>query len=64
MLDVLIQWVRAYESRDDEYGLKRHRHVFDTFTGAKKEYTSVASYDEGYQGAPPDGNAAALHDRR
>ena len=47
MLDRLIQWVRDYETRDDEYGLKRHRRIFDGFTGPKKEYTTVASYDEG-----------------
>lgn len=47
MLDQLIQWVREYESRDDEYGLKRHRSIFDNFPGPKREYTMVASYDAG-----------------
>lgn len=42
----LIEWVRRYETRDDEYGLKRHRQLFDAFAGPKKEYTCVASYDE------------------
>jgi adenylate kinase family enzyme len=46
MLQRLIQWVKEYESRDDEYGLKRHRRVFDNYTGPKREYTSVASYAE------------------
>ena len=46
-LEHLIQWVRAYETRDDEYGLTRHRKLFDDFTGRKKEYTNVASYYEG-----------------
>ena len=46
MLDQLIQWVRRYETRDDEYGLKRHRRIFDGFSGAKKEYTSFAAYDD------------------
>jgi hypothetical protein len=41
MLDQLIQWVREFETRDDEYGLKRHRNLFDNFTGPKKEYTTV-----------------------
>ena len=45
MLDTLIAWVREYETRDDEYGLRRHRRLFDRFTGPKKEYTSVALYD-------------------
>ena len=44
MLDQLIQWVTEYETRNDEYGLKRHRQIFDNFSGAKREYTSTASY--------------------
>ncbi len=44
MLDQLIQWVREYETRDDEYGLKRHREIFDAFDGSKREYTTVDSY--------------------
>jgi adenylate kinase family enzyme len=38
MLEHLIQWAREYETRDDEYGLKRHRQIFDTFSGNKREY--------------------------
>ena len=45
MLDRLIQWVREYETRDDEYGLKCHRKIFNNFTGPKKEYTSITSYN-------------------
>ena len=45
MLSQLIQWVKDYESRDDEYGLKRHRRIFDGFSGAKREYTSTSSYE-------------------
>jgi adenylate kinase family enzyme len=47
MLDQLIEWVREYETREDEYGLKRHRKLFDDFTGPKIEYTSEASCREG-----------------
>ncbi|MBO9997579.1 MAG: shikimate kinase [Cyanobacteria bacterium SID2] len=43
MLDRLIQWVREYETREDEYGLKRHRDIFENFTGRKREYKSVAA---------------------
>ena len=43
MLDNLIQWVKEYETRNDEYGLKRHRQIFDNFPGTKREYTSTAS---------------------
>jgi adenylate kinase family enzyme len=42
MLGQLIQWVKDYEFRDDEYGLKRHRRIFDSFSGAKREYTSTS----------------------
>lgn len=51
MLDQLIAWVREYDTRDDEYGLKRHRKIFDDFTGAKREYASVAAYNEGHRAA-------------
>lgn len=44
MLDQLIDWVREYATRDDEYGLRRHRRLFDAFAGPKREYTNVADY--------------------
>lgn len=46
MLEPLIQWVRQYETRDDEYGLRRHRRIFDRFNGAKREYVTVESYEK------------------
>ena len=49
MLDELIRWVREYESRDDEYGLQRHRQIFDSFSGPKREYTTVASYTQDHK---------------
>lgn len=39
MLEELIRWVKQYDMRDDEYGLKRHRQIFDLFNGPKREYT-------------------------
>jgi len=45
MLIQLIEWVQEYETRDDEYGLKRHRQIFDSFSGPKHEYTCTASYE-------------------
>ena len=45
MLAQLIHWVKEYEIRNDEYGLRRHRQIFDNFSGTKREYTSVASYE-------------------
>jgi adenylate kinase family enzyme len=37
-LAFLLDWVRQYDTRDDEYGLARHRAVFDAFTGVKREF--------------------------
>ena len=39
MLETLIAWVSDYETRGDEYGMARHRALFDRFTGRKREYT-------------------------
>jgi adenylate kinase family enzyme len=39
-LDFLLEWVRQYETRSDEYSLMRHRSVFDTFSGPKQEFTA------------------------
>ena len=46
MLQTLVAWVREYETRDDEYGLKRHRFIYDHFGGIKREYKTIASYTE------------------
>lgn len=43
-LENLIQWVREYATREDEYGLKRHRRIFDAFNGPKREYLDEVSY--------------------
>ncbi len=43
-LTSLIAWVREYETRDDEFGLKWHRRLFQRFSGVKKEYTSLEMY--------------------
>ena len=47
MLTRLVQWVREYETREDEYGLRQHRQVFEQFAGRKREYTSVECYSDG-----------------
>jgi adenylate kinase family enzyme len=39
-LDNLIQWVRSYETHADEYGLSRHRALYDSFHGRKSEAAS------------------------
>ncbi|MEX2570878.1 MAG: shikimate kinase [Gemmatimonadota bacterium] len=41
MLDFLLNWVREYETRDDEYSLRRHREIFAHFPGHKREYTAL-----------------------
>ncbi|MFQ3577413.1 MAG: shikimate kinase [Verrucomicrobiia bacterium] len=43
-LEALLNWVRAYEIRDDEYGLKRHRAIFDGFSGRKRELNHPSQY--------------------
>jgi adenylate kinase family enzyme len=40
-LESLISWVGQYETRTDEYGLIRHRRLFDSFQGRKFEFTTV-----------------------
>lgn len=42
MLEPLIAWVRQYDTRDDEFGLRRHRALFDAFTGPKVEFKSMS----------------------
>lgn len=44
MLIYLVEWVKQYEARDDEFGLPRHRRLFETFPGPKREFTSAADY--------------------
>jgi hypothetical protein len=36
-LGPLIDFVRQYETRQDEYGLARHRAIFEAFTGTRCE---------------------------
>lgn len=40
-LAFLLEWVRGYEARPDEYGLAQHRALFDGFDGVKHEYTGT-----------------------
>lgn len=43
-LDNLVEWVRSYEVRSDEYGLQRHRALYDSFGGNKRELTDPELY--------------------
>ncbi len=45
-LQMLIAWVRSYETRDDEYGLRRHRALFDSFPGRKREFNHPGQYEQ------------------
>jgi len=44
-LENLLQWVRSYESRTDEYGLSRHRELYDSFHGKKREFNHPSEYE-------------------
>lgn len=39
-LKMLLDWVREYETRDDEFSLRAHRELFDEHKGKKVEYNS------------------------
>ncbi len=39
-LEMLVTWVHAYATRDDEFSLRAHRALFDRFTGDKIEITT------------------------
>lgn len=41
----LIDWVKSYENREDEYGLPRHRAVYESFTGKKREFHHPEQYE-------------------
>lgn len=44
MLATLLDWVTDYDTRTDEYGVAAHRAVFESFPGAKREFTKLAQY--------------------
>lgn len=39
-LSMLLDWVAAYETRDDEFSLQQHQMLFDSFDGQKTELKS------------------------
>jgi hypothetical protein len=41
----LIQWVRPYEKRDDEYGLCRHQVLYESFEGMKREINHPSEHE-------------------
>ena len=40
-LEFLLDWVRQYETRTDEYSLATHRRIYDRFSGPKREISSL-----------------------
>jgi len=39
-LDMLLEWVKRYPERDDEFSLSAHRKLFEKFSGKKDEYNA------------------------
>ena len=44
-LENLISWVRSYETRTDEYGLLKHRALYESFQGKKREFNDPDQYE-------------------
>ncbi len=44
-LENLVEWVRSYETRTDEYGLRRHRILYESFQGKKREFKHPSQYE-------------------
>jgi len=54
-LAMLIEWVRAYDTREDVFSLHSHRELFEGFDGEKIELTRNTSLvDEGLRGHVDD----------
>lgn len=54
-LENLLQWVRAYETRTDEYGFARHRELYESFQGKKREFNDPSDYESVWQPVAADG---------
>lgn len=39
-LEMLIEWIKQYDQRTDEFSYSAHRRLFDDFTGQKREINS------------------------
>jgi len=44
-LPMLVEWIRAYETRSDELSLAAHRALFDGHPGAKRELATLAAIE-------------------
>ena len=43
-LDMLINWVKEYDDREDEFSLKAHKFIFSSFAGKKTEVKNNEEY--------------------
>lgn len=43
-LDMLIDWVKEYDKREDEFSLKSHKSLFSSYLGKKIEVTNNDEY--------------------
>jgi len=60
-LPLLLDWVRDYETRADEFSLRSHRRLYDHFAGLERELRSeVLSGPEAVPGAAPAGQVGVL----
>ncbi len=49
-LEMLVNWIRQYDTRSDEFSFAAHREVFFAFDGSKAELTSrnaIATFEAG-----------------
>lgn len=37
-LEMLIEWVKEYETREDEFSMREHRKLYEEYKGEKVEY--------------------------
>jgi adenylate kinase family enzyme len=40
-LEMLLDWVRAYDTREDEFSRRSHRRLFKAFSGPKREIVEL-----------------------
>lgn len=45
-LEMLLSWVRDYETRTDEFSLRRHRAIFESYAGEKREVRQLLALDD------------------
>lgn len=45
-LEMLLSWVRDYETKTDEFSLRRHRAIFESYVGEKREVTQLPALDD------------------